>query len=94
MHFGLHQDSFAVVQQKDSDLWEILDYLEYGALPDDDGRARKIVLQGSQFTAIDGILYFIDPRPKNQRRVTIPEQLHQPILREAHSSPYAGHFSG
>ena len=81
-------------QRKDTELREILDYLECGTLPDDDSRARKIVLQGSQFAAIDEILYFVDPKQKNQRRVAVPEHLRQQILREAHSSPYSGHLSG
>ena len=88
------QNSFAMEQRKDKELREILDYLECGALPDDDSRARKIVLQGSQFAVIDEILYFIDPKQKNQRRVAVPEHLRQQIMREVHSSPYSGHFSG
>ena len=86
-----NQNSFAMEQRKDT---EILDYLECGTFPDDDSRARKIVLQGSQIAAIDEILYFIDPKQKNQRRVAVPEHLRQQILREAHCSPYSGHFSG
>ena len=78
----------------DTHLKEILAYLERGLLPEDDSRARRIILQESQFAIIDEILYFIDPRRKNQRRVAVPEQLRQQILRETHSSPYGGHFSG
>ena len=88
------QNSFAMEQRRDTELREILDYLECGALPDDDSRARKIILQGSQFAVIDEILYFIDPKKKNQRRVAVPEHLRQQIMREVHSSPYSGHFSG
>lgn len=93
-HGGHSQNSFAMEQRKDTELWEILDYLECGALPDDASRARKIVLQGSQFAVIDGILYFIDPKQKNLRRVAVPEHLRQQILTGGHSSPYSGHFSG
>ena len=46
-HCGHSQNSFAMEQRKDTELQEILDYLECGALPDDASRARKIVLQGS-----------------------------------------------
>ena len=81
-------------QRKDTELREILDYLECGALPDDDSRARKIVLQGSQFAVIDEILYFMDPKQKNQSRVAVPKHLHLQIFREAHSSPHYGHFYG
>ena len=40
------QNSFTMKQRKDTELRDILDYLECGALPDDDSQARKIVLQG------------------------------------------------
>ena len=76
------------------DLREIIDFLEKGALPTDDGRARKISLRESLFTIIDGILYFIDPKSKTQKRAVVPKQLRTPILRETHSGSYGGHFSG
>ena len=68
---------------------EIINYLECGVLPDDSSRARRIILQESQFAMIGGILYFIDPK---QKKRAVPEQLHQQVLRETHSSPYGGHF--
>ena len=40
------------------------------------------------------ILYFMDPKQKNQSRVAVPKHLHLQIFREAHSSPHYGHFSG
>ena len=91
---GYTQDSFASEQRRDMDLREIIDFLEKGALPTDDGRARKISLRESLFTIIDGILYFIDPKSKTQKRAVVPKQLRTPILRETHSGSYGGHFSG
>ena len=88
------QDSFAGQQRRNAHLQEIIDYLECGVLPDDSSRARRIILQESQFAVIDGILYFIDPKQRNRRRAAVPEQLRQQVLRETHSSPYGGHFSG
>ena len=77
---GYTQDSFASEQRRDMDLREIIDFLEKGALPTDDGRARKISLR--------------DPKSKTQKRAVVPKQLRTPILRETHSGSYGGHFSG
>lgn len=88
------QDSFSVEQKKDPSLSEMIKYLESGALPTDDSRARKVLLQSSQFALVDGILYFIDNKQRNYKRAAVPKHLCQQVLKEAHSSPYAGHFSG
>ena len=86
--------SFGTEQRKDQRLREILDYLEHGTLPRDDSEARKVAIQSSQFEVIDGILYLIDPKQRSHRRAVVPDQLRQQILKENHSSPHAGHFSG
>ena len=88
------RDPFSAEQRQGASLREMIDYLELGVLPGDDVRARRILLQSSQFTVIDGVLYFIDPKQRSHKKAAVPEQLRQQILRETHSSPYAGHFSG
>ena len=70
---GVLGESFLVVQQKDAELKVLIDYLECGTLPADSEAARKVVAQG--FTIIEGVLYFVDAKRENHRRVAVPEHL-------------------
>ena len=80
-------------QQKDPTTGELCEYLGSGKLPGDDARARRIILQASQFTLIDGVVYRINPKTHHKCAV-VPLQLQQKILRETHAGKYSGHFSG
>ena len=44
------------------------------------------------FALVDGILYFLDSRHGDRKRVAVPKHLHQGILEENHNGPMAGHF--
>jgi hypothetical protein len=88
------KDHFALEQWKDPEVREILEYTERGKLPENVHRARRLVSEGSVFVTVDGVLYYIDPRRGNRRRVVVPKQLRRQILEETHSSRFAGHFSG
>ncbi len=87
-------DSFAVEQRKDSDLQEVIAFLEKEELPYEQKRARKIALQAPMFTIEDRILFYVDPKHQHQKRVVVPSHLQEQILRENHSSGMGGHFSG
>ena len=82
----------AYEQRRDPRVKEIIDFLE--GVPDDNTRVRKIALQAPLFTLMDKTLWFVDSRRKNARRAVIPKHLRQQILKEAHSGPFGGHFSG
>ena len=43
---------------------------------------------------MNNILYFIDAKQSNLRRVVVPHQLRQQIMTEYHSGVMSGHFSG
>ena len=73
---------------------EIFDFLQKGELPSEERRARKIALQVSLFTIDDEMLYYVDPKQKQQRRVVVPRHRHEQILRESHSGEMRGHFLG
>ena len=45
------------------------------------------------FQIIDHVLYFIDPRKRNCRRVAVPRHLQQQILLENHGGVMARYFS-
>ena len=81
-------------QRKDREILEIIAFLESGSLPEDVQKARKIVVQEPSFALVDGILYYLDSRHGDRKRVAVPKHLRQGILEENHSGPMAGHFSG
>ena len=87
-------DSFGEEQRKDGDLLEICNFLQKQELPADQKKARKIALQSSLFSLDDGILYYLDPKQKHQRRVAVPRHLREQVLNECHSGGMGGHFSG
>ena len=73
---------------------QIIEFLEGGKLPYGEDRARTIALQQPSFSIVDQILYFIDSRKRNSRRIVVPTHLREQLLAEAHRSIMGGHFSG
>ena len=70
------------------------DFLQNGVLPEDSNRAKKLAAQESLFALIDGILYYVDPRHGNRKRIAVPSHLREQLLEENHRGIYSGHFSG
>ena len=91
---GEQQAHYGAEQQKDPSLKEIIDFLQDGTLPEDSSRARKLSAQESLFALVGGILYYIDARHNNRKRVAVPSHLREQLLRESHRGAYSGHFSG
>ena len=56
----LEHDVLSKRQSTDPELKEMMMHLDTGELPDDDRRAREIVLGKSQFTLRDGVLYRVE----------------------------------
>ena len=81
-------------QVKDQRVKKVIEFLQHGKLPEDRTRAHKFALQESLFAIIDGILYYVDPKRQNRKRVVVPKQLQRQVLEETHAGPFAGHFSG
>ena len=50
----------ATLQHKDTELFEVIDYLENGTLPADQKRAQELALCKSQYTVLDGVLYHVE----------------------------------
>ena len=88
------QGSYGTEQRKDSSLVEMTDFLQNGVLPEDSNRAKKLAAQESLFALIDGILYYVDPRHGNRKRIAVPSHLREQLLEENHRGIYSGHFSG
>ena len=73
---------------------EVQKFIECGELPEDELIARKMALQQSLFTVIDGVLYYVDPKRNNRKRAVVPQSLKKQILERTHAGPFGGHFSG
>ncbi len=84
---------FGDEQCRDPDLHEIITFLEHQQLPEEDRRAKKVAAQAFQFTLLDGILFYVNPKD-NTRRAAVPEHLREGIMKENHDGPLAGHFAG
>ena len=91
---GVEEEGYGAEQGKDPSLKEMIDFLQNGVLPEDSDRARKLSAQECLFALVDGILYFIDARHGNCKRVAVPSHLREQLLRESHRGIYSGHFSG
>lgn len=85
--------SFGEKQRKDPELAKIITDLTSGELPEDASQARKLSVQALQFSVIDDILYFVDPKC-HRRRAVVPVHLRERIMCESHGGVMAGHFSG
>ena len=79
-------------QRSDPILKEIIEYLEEGNLPDDEKRARRLVIERSRFEILDGILHYCDWKP-SQPRIAVPAEIREAILAELHGGRFAGHFA-
>ena len=80
-------------QRMDSQLCEIIEFLQTGSLPVDDKRARKIALQAPLFSVIDDVLYYVEPK-RRRRQIVVPRSLQKKLLEDTHAGRYSGHFSG
>ena len=78
----------------DPEVQKFIDLVECGELPEDELIARKMALQQSLFTVIDGVLYYVDLKRNNCKRAVVPQSLKKQILEQTHAGPFGGHFSG
>ena len=85
---------FASEQGKDSQVKDLLDYLDKGELPADEKLARKIAAQAPSFCVIHGVLHYLDTKRGHRRRVVVPKQLRTIVMEESHGGPLGGHFFG
>ena len=83
----------AELQRADSNLQPIFHYLEKGELPADEKEARKLVLESSQFSIVDSVMYFADNSLENWLRLAAPTSIHEKLLAENRSGMFSSHFS-
>ena len=63
-------------------------------LPADPAGRASIMTQASDYTAVDGILYYVSQKKDNVLRVVVPEGMRQKLIEDYHAGNMAGHFSG
>lgn len=66
----------------DPEVLEMVMYLSEGRLPECERKAKKTVLQASQFTLVEGVLYYLDPNRGDRKRCVVPRQLRSKIMEE------------
>ena len=71
------QVDYSSEQAKDPDLRMLIEFLREGKLPENPTHARKVAAQESQYSIVDGILYYVDHRHDNCRRVAVPQHLRE-----------------
>ena len=77
-------------QREDSELGEIIRYLETGALPVDEKRARELVLSRQQYLLLEGVLYWV--AKDNTLKVIPPESDRKRLFEEVHGGVFGGHL--
>ena len=80
-------------QSKDSEMAQMLAYLQDRKLPEEDKLARRIVHESKLFTVINGVLYHENPVRSDQWCVVVPVEYREPLLKEAHQGSFAGHLA-
>ena len=81
------------LQRKDEEFAPIFRYLEDGFLPNDEHKAKKLVLEKSRFDVIDGVLHYENPDTPGCWKIAVPQCLRLILMKEAHGGRFAGHFA-
>ena len=71
-------------------LQQVIAYLETGALPTDESKARELAVFGQQYVLLEGVLYHVE-RDKTLE-VIPPECDRRPLFDEVHGGTVCGHL--
>ena len=78
-------DTLSERQRADPALSYIIRYLEDAVLPDDDKKARELVLGRSQYTILESVLYKVE-------KILVPQRDREELFKEAHEGVFGGHL--
>ena len=78
-------------QRENSELSQLIEYMEHRLLPEDPIMAKKIATQALKGYYL--IEYFEDSVVPGRQQMVVPTQLRRQVLLENHSAVYAGHFA-
>ena len=84
------EDNIKYRQRKDEEIKVIVDFLENCVLPDDDKKARELLLSRSQYCLMDGVLYYVVA--DKTLRLVPPISNREQLFEEAHSGPFGAHL--
>ena len=88
-----HLAELEELQGQDSELGQIVQYVQEGVMPEDSKVQRCVLTEKGRFVVLDGILYYVDPARKDRTRLVVPRVLRQKLMEEMHSGGFAGHFA-
>ena len=78
------------LQREDSELSEIITYLETDVLPTDDKKAKELALTKQQYVLKNDVLYHVES--DKTLRVIPPVGSRQQLVEEAHGGAFGGHL--
>ena len=80
-------------QRSESELNQLINYLEEKSLPEDPSRARKVVTQAQKgYFLVDSVLYFENGDVTEGVCMVVLANLQQEMLPEHQEAMFAGHF--
>ena len=68
----------------------IIDFQENGILPNDDKKARELLLSRTQYHLVNGILYYV--MTDKTLCLMPPTCDHEQLFKKAHSGPFGAHL--
>ena len=77
-------------QREDAEIKMIIDFQENNILPDDDRKARELLLSRMQYQLMDGILYYV-ANDKTLRLIP-PTTDRKQLFEEVHCGPFGAHL--
>ena len=95
--FDFSLEKVQELQRTDSLLGPMIVYLETNVLPKSQKKARKLLLESSDYTLLDGLLFHshvsksLRSRNINQYQLVLPEIMIKTVLGLYHDSPMSGH---
>lgn len=94
---GLKGTNISALQAEDNELKHFIAYLKDDKLPDSNKKARRLLIEISDYVLVENILYHSVKQNKqrtagiNKYQLVVPGSLIDTILRIAHDSPMGGH---
>ena len=86
-------DGMNVLQREVSNIVEMVELVQNGFLPKDEGCSKKLILELPRFEAIEDVLWYVDTAWDSRPRLVVPRLLQRQLLAEAHAGPFGGHFA-
>jgi hypothetical protein len=84
------KDEMCKAQQAESEISDMIEYLQTKTLPNDEKYAKVIVYKSVHFSMMDNHLYFVDDK-SGYTRLVLPEKYRRELVHERHAGKFAGH---